>query len=253
MLPDFSTFDPYGGALIAQESDSLCQMSIRESNELRWMVSDDGVLHGAMLLSEPSKPVLPTIEAMLLAQELRQETKNILCLGLGAGSIERYVAETKPSANITSVEISQSRLEQVKRFFTLPPCCKVVIDDAANVMKSDLQKQDIIYCDLFDTSAQFNSVLTESFIQDLYSKLNDNGVLAINYVCKEQQDLVQTLVQLRKHIPTTGILEVAGHANVVIFGINGALVNQHNRDEPNETAYTTSESKITWLPPTQQD
>ena len=253
MPPDFSTFDQYSGALIAQESDSLCQMSIRESDELRWMVSKDGVLHGAMLLSEPSKPVLPTIEAMLLAQELGHEPINILCLGLGAGSIERYVAETKPSATITSVEISQSRLEQVQRFFTLPPCCKVIIDDAANVVKSDLQKQDIIYCDLFDTSARFNSLLTESFIQNLCSKLSASGVVAINYVCAEQQELIKTLVKLRKHLPTTGILEVEGHANVVIFGVNDRIANQHNRDEPNETAYTTRGLKITWLPPTQQD
>lgn len=102
---DSSTFDPKSGRVLGRETNSSSQMEIRELDDLLWMVSHDGVLHGAMSRSQPNNPVLPYIKTMLLAQFINPEATSVLNLGLGCGSIERYLGHFYPDLKMTTVEI----------------------------------------------------------------------------------------------------------------------------------------------------
>ena len=195
--------------------------------------------------------------ALPISENLRSNPERILCLGLGTGSIERYLAEAQPAAKISSVEISQARYEQVQQHFGLPAGCTVILQDAKEVIESDIELQDLIYCDLFDTSDRFNSMLSEHFIKGLCSKLSPFGVVAINYVYEDQKHLIDTLVKLRSQVKNVAIAEIEDHANIVIFGLNGELENQYQTYSAQQTAaknvnadFLSNAIQITWLPQT---
>ena len=213
------TFDPNQGLLLDKETTSLCRMEVREKENLRWMVSEDGVLHGAITLKDPSLPLLPYVRSMLIAQILKPEATKVLNLGLGCGAIERYIASTHPHVKLTTVEISQTRLEQTKRFFHLRPGSNssIFVQDASNFMSRKIPEQDIIYCDLFDVRSNYNTIFSNDFVFRLWEKLSKNGLIAINYVLEDQKKLINTLVILRKIFAVTAMIDIEDHANIVIL------------------------------------
>tara|TARA_R110002072_G_scaffold172728_3_gene326983 strand:- start:35 stop:820 length:786 start_codon:yes stop_codon:yes gene_type:complete len=217
MPVNFATFDPRQGLLLDKEATSLCRMEVRENADLRWMVSEDGVLHGAMSLKEPGRPVVPYLKSLLIAQILKPDATKVLNLGLGTGSIERYLGEVHTQIKLTTVEISQARLEQTKQFFHLPSGSSIVIDDATKFICREMSEQDIIYFDLFDIRSNYNTIFSNDFVIKLWGKLSGNGILAINYVLEDQNKLIDALVILRKIFAATAIINIEDHNNIVVF------------------------------------
>tara|TARA_R110001592_G_scaffold182662_1_gene426021 strand:- start:2308 stop:2907 length:600 start_codon:yes stop_codon:yes gene_type:complete len=156
---------------------------------------------------------------MLIAQMLKPEATKVLNLGLGTGAIERYIGEVYSQVKLTTVEISQTRLEQTKRFFHLVPSSSssIVVQDASKFISRKIPEQDIIYCDLFDVRSNYNTIFSNDFVTKLWEKLSKNGLIAINYVLEDQKKLINTLVILRKIFAVTAIIDIEDHANIVIL------------------------------------
>ena len=257
MAFNFTTFDPNQGLILDKETTSLCRMEVRESADLRWMMSEDGVLHGAMSLKEPSLPLVPYVRSMLIAQMLKPEATKVLNLGLGTGAIERFIGEICPHVKLTTVEISQTRLEQTKRFFHLRPSSSssIVVQDASKFMSRKIPEQDIIYCDLFDVRSNYNTIFSKDFITKLWEKLSKDGLIAINYVLEDQKKLVNTLVILRKIFPVTAIINIEDHANIVVLAFktdkpdNETIkFNIDKFDDTYDLDFSKTLESIAWLP-----
>ena len=251
------TFDPNQGLVLDKETTSLCKMEVRENADLRWMMSEDGVLHGAMSLKEPCLPLVPYVRSMLIAQMLKPEATKVLNLGLGTGAIERYIGEVCPHVKLTTVEISQTRVEQTKRYFHLRPSSSssIVVQDASNFMSRKIPEQGIIYCDLFDVRSNYNTIFSNDFVNNLWEKLSKNGLIAINYVLEDQKKLINTLVILRKIFAATAIIDIEDHANIVILAFkadrpNVASIKPYiNKLECTyDLGFTKILESIQWLP-----
>lgn len=251
------TFDPNQGFILDKETTSLCRMEVRENADLRWMMSEDGVLHGAMSLKEPCLPLVPYLRSMLIAQMLKPDATKVLNLGLGTGAIERYVGEVCPQVKLTTVEISKTRLEQTKRFFHLRPSSSssIVVQDASTFISRKIPEQDIIYCDLFDVRSNYNTIFSNDFVTKLWQKLSKNGLIAINYVLEDQKKLINTLVILRKIFAVTAIIDIEDHANIVILAFKAdrpnveSIKSYKNKSECTyDLGFTKILESIQWLP-----
>ena len=251
------TFDPNQGLVLDKETTSLCKMEVRENADLRWMMSEDGVLHGAMSLKEPCLPLVPYVRSMLIAQMLKPEATKVLNLGLGTGAIERYIGEVCPHVKLTTVEISQTRVEQTKRYFHLRPSSSssIVVQDASNFMSRKIPEQDIIYCDLFDVRSNYNTIFSNDFVTKLWEKLSKNGLIAINYVLEDQKKLINTLVILRKIFSVTAIIDIEDHSNIVILACKANKPNVESikpyikkLECTYDLGFTKTLESIQWLP-----
>ena len=251
------TFDPTQGLVLDKETTSLCRMEVRENADLRWMMSEDRVLHGAMSLKEPCFPLVPYVRSMLIAQMLKPEATKTLNLGLGTGAIERYIGEVYPQVKLTTVEISQTILEQTKRFFHLRPSSSssIVVQDASRFISRKIPEQDIIYCDLFDVRSNYNTIFSNNFVTKLWEKLSKNGLIAINYVLEDQKKLINTLIILRKIFAVTAIIDIEGHANIVVLAFktnkpdNESIKSNIDKlDETYDLNFAKVLESIEWLP-----
>jgi len=113
-----------------------------------------------------------------LLKNLPKENRNVLLLGLGGGSIAKYLTEN--GFNVEVCELDK-RIELVARnYFELPKTIKVTIDDARHFVKGTTKKYDAIIFDTFKGEETPNHILTTESLEEVKKILNPEGYLLIN-------------------------------------------------------------------------
>jgi spermidine synthase len=251
----FEKFDSSSGTLLDREKASLSKMEVRADHRLKWIVGGDGLLHSIMSVDDPCYPLMPYVRSMLTVLLINQHAGNALSLGLGSGSIERYCQHKFPAIKLTSVEISEAIVKLVRQHFPLPADLQVVIDDAHHFLENNIAPKDIIFCDIFDLKDRNNYIYNKRFIELLFNNLTKDGVVAINYIYKDQEDLVNLLVEVRKLFSCTAILEIERQSNIVVIASRVYRSTEEIRlatsgfsDRPNDIDWADIISGIKWLP-----
>ena len=115
----------------------------------------------------------------------KKEFKNVLVLGCGAGSIPTIIyKELGLNPKMDAIEIDEKVIELGNKYFGLDqyPELNIVIDDAMNFVKSSNNKYDLILVDLFKGIQVPDEFLTQHFLEQLKSLMNDDGELLLNFV-----------------------------------------------------------------------
>ena len=142
-------------------------------------------IQGAMRIRRPNALELAYTREMMAGLLLREPPwpREALLIGLGAGSLAKYIYHKLPDTRITVVEIDP-QVETIARLhFKLPDDphrLRVVIGDGAQYMLEDGKKFDSILVDGFDKSGRAGVLDTLPFYQACRSRLTDNGLLAVN-------------------------------------------------------------------------
>jgi hypothetical protein len=109
--------------------------------------------------------------------------------------------------------------------------------------------------DLFDVRSNYNTVLSNDFVTNLWEKLSKNGLIAINYVLEDQKKLINTLVILRKIFAVTAIIDIEDHANIVILACKANKPNVESikpyikkLECTYDLGFTKTLESIQWLP-----
>jgi len=111
------------------------------------------------------------------------DCKNILILGLGAGSvIETLLKDFKYRKNIKAVEIDPVIIEIAKKEFNLSENknLHIICDDALNYMKQNKTEFDLIIIDLFIDTEVPDMFVTSNFWNNLVKSNSKNGSILFN-------------------------------------------------------------------------
>lgn len=163
-------------------------IDIKERHGLRMLHFDSRWTQGAMRISHPWDLELEYTRVMMACLLLRDESKfplNVLMIGLGAGSLPKFLYRHYPLAQLTVVEIDPRVATAAWRYFELPDDperLKIVIGDGAEYMKSTEQKYDLILVDGFNEHAHPGDLNTLPFYQACRSRLTELGLLAVNLI-----------------------------------------------------------------------
>lgn len=114
-----------------------------------------------------------------------QPFKNILLLGVGAGSIPAIIYnELKLNPIIDGVEIDEKVIDLGNKYFELNSFTNlnVIVDDATDFVKKTDKKYDLIIVDLFNGINVPTEFLTLHFFWQLKELLNIKGGLLLNFV-----------------------------------------------------------------------
>lgn len=160
-------------------------IEISEQCGVRYLHFSVDWIQGAMRISRPNALELAYTREMMAGLLLREPPwpREALLIGLGAGSLAKYIYHKLPSTRITVVEIDP-QVEAIARLhFKLPDDplrLRVVIGDGAQYMLEDGKKFDAILVDGFDKSGRAGVLDTEPFYQACRTRLTDDGLLAVN-------------------------------------------------------------------------
>lgn len=163
-------------------------IDIKEKDGLRSLHFDSRWMQGAMRISQPWALELEYTRVMmacLLLRDARTFPRNILLIGLGAGSLTKFLYRHCPSAHLTAVEIDPRVVDVARQAFGLPddPArLDIVIADGVEYMRTCGQTYDLILVDGFNEHAHPGDLNALPFYQACRAGLSEQGVLAVNLI-----------------------------------------------------------------------
>ena len=160
-------------------------IEISESAGVRYLHFSSDWVQGAMRIRRPWDLELAYTREMMAGLLMRDAPwpRNALLIGLGAGSLAKFIYRHLPATRITVVEINR-QVEIIARLhFRLPDDAQrltVVVDDGAKYMDEGQERFDCILVDGFDEDARAGSLDTAAFYRACRARLSDDGLLAVN-------------------------------------------------------------------------
>lgn len=170
-------------------ADNLIDVSERAG--VRYLHFSSDWVQGAMRVQRPNALELPYTREMMAGLLLREPPwpRHALLVGLGPGSLAKFIYHQLPATKITVVEIDP-QVEIVARLhFNLPDDplrLRVLIGDGAEHMLAGGNSYDYILVDGFDKRARAGVLDTLPFYQACRSRLSDGGLLAVNLLGRER-------------------------------------------------------------------
>ena len=150
----------------------------------RYLYSDDQrYMQGMMSLRQPDSLEPAYLRSALLGLVFADaEPSSMLFVGLGAGSLPRYLASRYPDARLDVVEIDPAVPPLARRHFGLPATSnlKVVIGDGREFIQSQPRKYDFILIDAYFGAEIPSHLATIEFLSELRNVLQPEGVVVAN-------------------------------------------------------------------------
>ncbi len=199
-------------------------IEVSEQAGVRYLHFGSECIQGAMRLSRPNALELAYTRDFMAALLLRPEAKRFLLIGLGAGSIAKFIYHHIPDSDLTVVEINPNVLHVAREFFILPQDDKrlqIVIDDGALYIQKTLAQFDIIFVDGFDRHARVGALDTKAFYQACRAHLSDNGLMAVNLFGRTLRFEASVKRIAETFDDRIVVLPPSAGGNVIAFSISG--------------------------------
>jgi len=160
-------------------------IEVSEKSGVRYLHFSAEWIQGAMRIRKPNALELSYSRDMMACLLLRDSPwpRNALLIGLGAGSLVKFIYHQLPDTHITVVEIDP-QVEIVARLhFHLPDDPErihIVIGDGADFMRQPGKKFDTIFVDGFDKNGRAGILDTLPFYQACRARLSNSGLMSVN-------------------------------------------------------------------------
>ncbi len=198
-------------------------IEVREFENYRWLQIGGDSIQGLMDVNSPSQILLPNIQALLTTLLVCPEPRQLLNLGFGCGSIERFCIDRLSDVEITSLETSESVIQLAKEFFFIGEGCQIINTSAEVFLDNEKKAYDIILCDIFNDEEHPACLYDATFYKNLDNCLDDKGVLAINLLPESEDDVLDILLSMKNYFDNISLLEVPNHFNAILFASNSRL------------------------------
>ena len=165
---------------------------ISEERGVRYLHFGSPWVQGAMRISRPNALELEYTREMMLPLCLRGERDwpaSVLQIGLGSGSITRFLHRHCPQARMTVVEIAPEVVIAAHQFFGLPeesPRFRIEIGDGHEYAMTKKGRFDFIVVDGFDHKGRSGMLDTAAFYLNCRERLTNRGMMAINLLSRSR-------------------------------------------------------------------
>jgi spermidine synthase len=215
----------HGGTLIHCSRDDYGLAEIVETHGVRSLHFGTNARQSAMALDEPDRLELPYLRAMLAGLLFAPEPRRVLLLGLGGGSLAKFLLQHFAGCRIETVEARVLVEDLARRYFGLPedPRLRVSIDDGHDFLcgqpASCYGSYDCIFVDIFDAAGVAAAIHRHDFFAAGARLLAPAGVFAVNLWSSHPESLRQAMRMLNLYFDGgTMRLQVVGRGNVIGFG-----------------------------------
>lgn len=228
-------------------------IDISEKAGVRYLHFSSDWVQGAMRMQRPNALELPYTREMMAGLLLREPPwpRQALLIGLGAGSLAKFIYHQLVATKITVVEID-AQVEIVARLhFKLPDDplrLRVVIADGAEYMLTGERRHDYILVDGFDHNARAGVLDTLPFYQACRARLSESGLLAVNLLGREHgfQASIDRLVQAFDG--RVVVFPSGDSGNTIAFAVAGDRVDLRHDELLKRAALCRQETGLNLLP-----
>ena len=194
------------------------QITIYESEELIWL-EINGIVQSANEKAFPFRPSLPHCYLILLPLLIDKTPQHVLELGGGGLTLQRYINASHPNVDFTTVEINQTLVDIVNRYFPQSRPYQVEIDDAKTVISQiETQQFDWIIFDVFEGAEIPDGISLTASLSKMWRAVSDQGWLVLNSLEQDKNKMsmmLNALHQLSGKEPL--VLKAQNYLNHVIL------------------------------------
>ncbi len=175
----------YQGEVIHQSQDQFGDIEVVEDSLYRSLHFGTEAKQSSMLRRDPTQLALSYTRAMCAALLFHQTPKRVLLVGLGGGSLAKFLLQHFPYCHIDAVEFRPEVHKVAQQFFELPdtPQLQLFYEDAGSFMRNAATEQgayDLMFVDAFLDRGIAYSVIGMSFFDACRERLSPTGVLSMN-------------------------------------------------------------------------
>lgn len=214
----------YGGVVIFEARDDWGTIQVVQDNFERSLHFGSEPKQSAMQLGDPLRLVLSYTRAMLMPLVLTPPPRRALLIGLGGGSLAKFLLHHYPDLHLDVVELREQVVNVAQRWFSLPdlPRLRVVVDDAGRFARAASDTYDLILVDAFDRRGIAYSVCGPGFFGALRERLDAGGMLAINLWARDTVGLEDMIDDITAGFDApVARLPVHGKDNIIALAGNG--------------------------------
>ena len=177
-------------------------IDISEEAGVRYLHFGSSWIQGAMRIARPFALELEYTREMMVPLLLHDDDwpRNVLQVGLGAGSVTRFLYRHRPLARLTVIEIEPRVEAAARQFFKLPddPArIDIRYGDGADFMIDSDQTWDLILIDGFDADARTGRLDSLPFYLNCRARLATNGLLCVNLLSR-RKDFTKSVARLEQ-------------------------------------------------------
>lgn len=202
-------------------------IDISEEAGIRKLHFGEHDTQSAMKVSAPDELVLTYCRCMMGFLLFADEPRQALLIGLGGGSIPKWIHRYLLQTQLTCVELHAQVVQVARSMFFLPEDderLQVLIGDgAAHIGRTEEASQDLIMMDAYSATGIAAPLATTDFFAACRDCLSDEGVLAVNLWGSDKRftDYFQRLSQVFEG-RVLG-LPARQKGNVVVFAFRKGL------------------------------
>jgi spermidine synthase len=170
----------------------VASIEVSEERGVRYLHFGSELVQGAMRIARPFALELEYTREMMLPLVLRDEAafpSSVLQIGLGTGSITKFLHRNRASARVTVVEIDPRVVATAREFFKLPDeseRLRIVIGEGYEFLASSKARFDLIVVDGFDEKGRTGSLDSEAFYAAALAHLTRQGMVSANLLTRRR-------------------------------------------------------------------
>jgi spermidine synthase len=203
---------------------AVCEQGVVDVSEhdgVRLLHLGSDTVQSAMRLSAPNRLELDYTRAMMGFLLFHPDPKKILMVGLGGGSLAKYVYHNLPETRTEVVEINPQVVAVARSHFHLPPMderLSVEVGDGAEAVRNAACEFDVLMVDGYNDNSLAEELVSQSFFDDCAAALTSRGVLVVNLWGSDKRfdgflKRIETSFEGLTLCMTTSI-----HSNIIVFG-----------------------------------
>ena len=202
-------------------------VTVADDGYRRSLYLDGDSLQSCMLLNDPASLVMEYSQAMMCALLFQPQPARVLLVGLGGGSLVKFLLETCPAASIEVAEINPEIIEVSRNYFFLPEDdrLRITLAPGEEVIARGRKAgdcYDLILLDAFDDDGPARALLDELVFRRCRDLLTPHGVFAMN-LWNRPRDNFPALLAVLEGVFRDQTLKLAlaeNDSNAIVFGFS---------------------------------
>jgi spermidine synthase len=178
--------DPaYSGKIVFQKDTQYHRLAVLDTadgiRELRF----DSSYQSAMSLASPYKTIYRYTDYMQLGFAYNPAARDVLMIGLGAGSAVKRIWRDFPAVSMEVVEIDPVVRDVARRYFAMPadgPRLHTTIEDGRQYLTRTDRDWDVIMLDTYYSDSIPFHMVTLEFLELVRTRLAQDGVVVTNVI-----------------------------------------------------------------------
>ncbi len=196
-------------------------VEVTELDGIRQLHLGSKTVQSGMRVSAPLELVFNYSRALMYFLLFSDKVKDVLLVGLGGGSVTKYIHGYCPEVNQTVVEINQQVIDVARSHFFLPENddkLDVIKGDGLHYMENNPGSQDCLIIDGFDSDGIPDGFCTPDFFDMCCDVLKDNGVFLINLWGSDKNfDIYLQRIE-QTFLGRVLVLPTGKPGNIIVFG-----------------------------------